>query len=130
MKELTQDQKAAAFDLFFELKGKGFADVISGGMFMNLCEYHNVKVDFSNLVVRWNESATDSYGKFSEAPYELLSVVKHLVSAKKLTRVANTTRHIPACDGPIVPTCDNCGCKDFNLIDGMVVCNDCLRVGV
>jgi hypothetical protein len=87
MKALTQEQEMKAASLFTELKAKGFPDVISGGQFMNLCYYHNVKVDYRNLVVVWNESATDSYGKFSEAPYDLLSVVKHLVSAKKLIKV-------------------------------------------
>ena len=85
MKELTQAQKALAFDLWMELSEKGFGKSISAGTYQILCNHHLVEVDFAG-VARHMDSAA---GRFM---YDTVSVVKHLVSAKKLpTTPANST---------------------------------------
>jgi hypothetical protein len=112
MKELTQAQKALAFDLWISFKEAGHGDYLTEQEFENLCFGLGVAPDYSSV-------ARLAVGKYR---FDLMSAVKYAVAAPPKAFPATISDY----EGTV--NCANCGCKYYDMIDGIVVCNECLKV--
>lgn len=108
MKELTQAQKAQAFDLWIAFKEAGHSDWLTEKEFTSLCCGLGKEINYAEVARRIK----------GEARIDLMSAVKYVVAAPHMT--ATITKYIP--------NCDNCGCKYYDMIDGMAFCHECLKV--
>jgi hypothetical protein len=112
MKELTQAQKAQAFDLWIAFKEAGHGDYLTADEYESLCFSLGVAADYSSV-------ARLTVGKYR---IDLMSAVKYAVAAPPKAFPATISDY----EGTV--NCANCGCKYYDMIDGMAVCVECLKV--